>query len=91
MILPVDKEYNRMMRNRVCLDYHVKCTPDVFSFESIYSISNLLKEIINVENNAEMWRKKLFNLKTFYSKLIYEKFDTIGKNYITTDDVLNLY
>ena len=88
MILPVDREYNRILRNRVCLDYHPKCTPDVFSFESRYSITNLLKTLLNAENNSENWRQKFYNLKTFKSIQIYEKFDTIGKNYINSNDVL---
>lgn len=88
MLLPVDKEYNRILRNRVCLDYHVKHTPDVFSFESRYAIQNLLKTLIDVENKAEQWRQKLYKINTFFSKAIYDKFDTLGKNYISSDDVL---
>jgi len=87
MFLPIDREYNRVLKNRICLDYHSKCTPDVFSFESRYSVTNLLKALINVENNAEMWRQKFYNIKTFYSRIIYDKIDVLGKNYFTADDL----
>jgi len=87
MFLPVEREYNRVLKNRICLDYHVKCSPEVFSFESRYAITNFLKALINVENNAEMWREKFYSIKTFYAKLIYDKIDILGKNYITSDDL----
>jgi len=86
MFLPIDREYNRVLKNRICLDYHVKCTPDVFSFESRYAVTNLLKALISAENNAEMWRQKFYNIKSFYARVIYDKIDVLGKNYITSDD-----
>ena len=89
MLLPVDKEYNRILRNRICLDYHVRCTPEVFSYESRYAVTNLLRALIDVENKAEAWRQKFYRMKSFYSKVVYDKFDTLGKNYISVDDVRN--
>ncbi len=87
MILPVEREYNRILRNRICLDFHVKCTPDLFSYESKYAIENLLKCLVDAEKKNEIWRQKLYRFPSFSSKLFFYKLDMGQKNYISHNDV----
>lgn len=87
MLLPVDLEYNSLMKNRLGYDYHLKYAPEIFSFETRFCIENLLKALISAEVASEAWRQKFFLLKTFDSRVVFDKIDYYSKNYITNEDV----
>jgi len=88
MLLPVDLEYNTLMRSRFGYDYHLKYGPEIFSFETRFAIENLFKAIVNSEISAESWRQKFYCLRTFDSRTIFDKIDYFYKNYITSEDFI---
>ena len=87
MLLPVDLEYNNLMKSRVGYEYHLKYTPEIFSFETRFCIENLFKALINTEISSETWRQKFYCLKTFDVRMIFDKIDIYSKNYIVSEDV----
>ena len=91
MMLPVDLEYNSLMKNRYGYDYHLKYGPEIFSHETRFCLENLFKALVNTEVSAENWREKFFVMKTFDSRVVFDKIDQIGKNYLTSEDVKIFY
>lgn len=87
MLLPLEIQYNNLMKSRVGNDFHIKYAPEIFSFETRYILENLFKALVNTEVNAEIWRQKFYCLKTFDARQIFAKIDYLGKNYLNSDDV----
>jgi len=91
MFLPVEREYNRLLSNRTCLDYHVTVGPEIFSYETKYLLSNLFNALIKTEKTTEHWRQKLSSIKSFSTRFIFDKLDTYNKNSLTSQDFIRNY
>ncbi len=82
MILPKKSEYSKILRGRLSCSYYTE-----LSYESKKNLSNLLRGIIDGENNSENQRKFLNSGPSFSS---YENFEFVKgmlKSSILKEDI----
>ena len=87
MVSPVYKQYYRRLNIKPLIDYDRKPGLETLSTVLKESITILLNEIIVAERCYEKWRILFYGTQTFTSKMIFDKIDTFGKNYLSSFDV----
>lgn len=89
MIAPVDREYRRMLENRLPSNYIPRYNKtDVFLSTTKILFSNFLHTLVRSEARIEGLRQRLSKLPRFNPRNLFEKIDSIGKNYIAESDVI---
>jgi len=91
MYLPVERDYNRLLSNRTCLDYHVNIGPEIFSYETKYLLSSLFNALIKTEKTTEYWRQKFYSIKSFNTRYVFDKLDSYSKNSLSPQDFIRNY
>lgn len=91
MFSPIEKEYYKALNSSIYNDIKVKPGIDNFSVQTKELISELISLFIESERCYEKWRNQFYKLQHFTAKYIFDKFDTFGKNYISSFDVINLF
>ena len=86
MVAPVDREYYQMMKNRFPNE-HKYDRYDFFHTETRLVFSRLARMIIDCESKLESWRRKLNIMSRFTIRWIFDKIDSLSRNYISKDDV----
>jgi Ca2+-binding EF-hand superfamily protein len=88
MVSPVDREYRRMLENRTPNKFSSSYNKvDVFLTSTKLLLSNLFNILIKVETRLEGWRQRLNNLPRFNIRLIFDKIDRLGRNFIEDNDI----
>ena len=88
MVAPVDREYYLMMKNRIALEYRFD-RYDFFYTETRLLLGRLFRLSYECENKVEIWRRKLTGMVRFSTRGIFDKIDSLRRNYLTKEDVKN--
>lgn len=88
LIAPVDREYRRMVENRLPSNYTPKYSKqDVFLATTKSHLQNLFNLHLRAEARLEGWRQTLNKLLRFNIRQLFEKIDRLDKGYFTDADV----
>jgi hypothetical protein len=91
MLTPLEREFYKLLSNRPYQSDSLKTGLDnLFSTETKEKIKNLFQIMIEAEFTYEVWRMKFFKIQSFTSNYIFGKFDTFGKEYLSSFDVRKL-
>lgn len=88
MIAPNDREYRRMLENRIPSNFTPRYNKiDVFLSATKIIFSNLLNNLVRAEARIEGLRQRLNKLPRLNARSLFEKIDSLGKNYFSENDV----
>jgi Ca2+-binding EF-hand superfamily protein len=89
MLSPLDREYRRMVENRLPSTYLPRYNKsDVFLSTTKLLYTTLLNLLIRSEARLEAWRQRLNKLPRLNWRNIFDKVDRLGKNYLNESDVI---
>ena len=86
MVAPIDKQFDTIMRNRYPRDYKYH-KYEFFSETTKKQLSRLFRLILESERTIDKWRKKLKSMSRYDNREIFDKIDTMKKNYLVREDV----
>jgi hypothetical protein len=90
MFSPIEKEHYKLLSLPTFSVTNLKPGIENFSSQTRENISQLLSVLVESERSYEKWRILFYKMQTFTSKYVFDKFDTYGKNYISSFDVNSL-
>jgi len=87
MFSPLEKEYHKSLNSHTFSETDFRPGLENFTSQTRENISQLLLVLVESERCYEKWRIQFYKMQTFTSKYVFDKFDTYGKNYISSFDV----